>query len=113
MLHGPPGVGKTHVIKSLLQTMRREGLGGAVTAAHTGVAGSLTGGGTLCWTFGIAANDVSRSEIGFDSERNELTLLLHDGQVFRSGQATKLACAQWLLATLPLPSPASPESPSP
>jgi phosphopantothenoylcysteine decarboxylase/phosphopantothenate--cysteine ligase len=63
--------------------------------------------------FGIAANDVSRSEIGFDSERNELTLLLHDGQEFRSGQATKLACALWLLATLPLPSPASPESPSP
>jgi len=48
----------------------------------------------------IAVNDVSRADIGFDSEDNELVLLTHDGQEPRSGKRSKLACARWLLEQL-------------
>lgn len=48
----------------------------------------------------IAVNDVSRADIGFDSEDNELVLLTHDGQEARSGKRSKLACARWLLEQL-------------
>ncbi len=45
----------------------------------------------------IAVNDVSRTDIGFDSEDNELVLLSADGREARSGKLSKLACARWLL----------------
>ena len=45
----------------------------------------------------IAANDVSRPEIGFDSESNALTLLTQDGRQIDSGVRSKLSCALWLL----------------
>ena len=47
--------------------------------------------------FAIAVNDVSRPDIGFGSDHNELTLLFADGRSERSGNKTKLACALWLL----------------
>lgn len=45
----------------------------------------------------IAVNDVSRSDIGFDSDENELTLLFADGREERSGRMSKTLCAFWLL----------------
>lgn len=45
----------------------------------------------------IAANDVSKAGIGFDSEQNNLRLITPDGPVFESGVMSKLACALWLL----------------
>ncbi|MBS1709358.1 MAG: bifunctional phosphopantothenoylcysteine decarboxylase/phosphopantothenate--cysteine ligase CoaBC [Armatimonadetes bacterium] len=45
----------------------------------------------------IAVNDVSRADIGFDSDENELTLLTADGQERRSGRLSKAGCARWLL----------------
>lgn len=47
--------------------------------------------------YAIAVNDVSRSEIGFDAEQNELTLIRPNGDVKTSGLNSKLACAIWLL----------------
>jgi phosphopantothenoylcysteine decarboxylase/phosphopantothenate--cysteine ligase len=47
--------------------------------------------------FAIAANDISRPEIGFDAETNELTLVFADGRTERSGLRSKLACALWIL----------------
>lgn len=48
----------------------------------------------------IASNDVSRSDIGFSSDDNELTLLFADGRVTRSGKRSKLNCALWLFESL-------------
>ena len=45
----------------------------------------------------VAINDVSRSDIGFGSDHNELTLLMGDGAVLQSGRRSKLGCALWLL----------------
>lgn len=47
--------------------------------------------------YAIAANDVSRSDIGFESDTNELTLLKIDGSVVSSGLQSKIGCALWLL----------------
>jgi len=47
--------------------------------------------------YAIAANDVSRSEIGFESDRNELWLVKKNGEPVTSGLKSKLACALWLL----------------
>lgn len=41
----------------------------------------------------VAANDVSRSDVGFDSDRNALTLLRPDGSEERVPEATKERCA--------------------
>lgn len=49
---------------------------------------------------GIAVNDVSNTAIGFDSDQNELTLLLQDGTRKQSGRQSKTACAKWLLTEL-------------
>jgi len=49
---------------------------------------------------GIAVNDVSNTAIGFDSDQNELTLLLQDGTRKQSGRQSKTACAKWLLSEL-------------
>lgn len=48
----------------------------------------------------IAVNDVSRADIGFESQNNELTLILDDGRVLQSGKRSKLACALWLFQSL-------------
>ncbi|MCO5296122.1 MAG: bifunctional phosphopantothenoylcysteine decarboxylase/phosphopantothenate--cysteine ligase CoaBC [Fimbriimonadaceae bacterium] len=48
----------------------------------------------------IAVNDVSRSDIGFESESNDLALVFADGRSESSGRRSKLACALWLLRTL-------------
>ncbi|MCW5939690.1 MAG: bifunctional phosphopantothenoylcysteine decarboxylase/phosphopantothenate--cysteine ligase CoaBC [Fimbriimonadaceae bacterium] len=44
----------------------------------------------------IAINDVSREDIGFESDFNELVWLTENQEV-RSGRLPKLACALWLL----------------
>lgn len=49
---------------------------------------------------GIAANDVSNPEIGFQSDENELQLVLANGTVLESGRRSKLQCALWLLTGL-------------
>lgn len=49
---------------------------------------------------GIAVNDVSNTAIGFDSDQNELTLLLQDGTRRQSGRQSKTACAKWLLTEI-------------
>lgn len=41
----------------------------------------------------VAANDVSRSDLGFDSDRNALTLLRPDGSEERVPEASKESCA--------------------
>ncbi len=46
---------------------------------------------------GIAANDISDPAIGFDSDENELTLVMKDGVIHNSGRQSKLSCALWLL----------------
>lgn len=48
----------------------------------------------------IAVNDVSQTDIGFDSDENELTLLFRNGEKLASGRRTKLGCALWLLEAL-------------
>jgi phosphopantothenoylcysteine decarboxylase / phosphopantothenate---cysteine ligase len=59
----------------------------------------------------IAVNDISRKDIGFDSDQNELRLVFRDGRVTNSGRQSKLGCALWLLiqiqaeAVLELPAP--------
>ncbi|MFN3683627.1 MAG: bifunctional phosphopantothenoylcysteine decarboxylase/phosphopantothenate--cysteine ligase CoaBC [Fimbriimonadaceae bacterium] len=45
----------------------------------------------------IAANDVSRPGIGFESDENELVLIGRQGPPERSGTLSKIACAKWLL----------------
>jgi phosphopantothenoylcysteine decarboxylase/phosphopantothenate--cysteine ligase len=50
--------------------------------------------------FGIAANNISQSGIGFDSDQNELTLILRDGTQLSSGKLSKLQCALWLLEAI-------------
>ncbi|MFQ3586859.1 MAG: bifunctional phosphopantothenoylcysteine decarboxylase/phosphopantothenate--cysteine ligase CoaBC [Fimbriimonadaceae bacterium] len=45
----------------------------------------------------IAVNDVSRDDIGFDVDSNELTLLFADGGREASGRQPKLGCGLWLL----------------
>ncbi len=50
--------------------------------------------------FAIAVNDVSRPDVGFESEDNELTLLFADGKSENSGKRSKLACALWLLGAV-------------
>jgi phosphopantothenoylcysteine decarboxylase / phosphopantothenate---cysteine ligase len=46
---------------------------------------------------GIAVNDVSDSEIGFDSDQNLLRWVSSSGDVRESGLRSKLGCALWLL----------------
>ncbi len=45
----------------------------------------------------VAMNDISRTDAGFESDKNELTLLLPDGSSLSSGHQSKLECALWLL----------------
>lgn len=45
----------------------------------------------------IAVNDISRPDIGFESDWNELTLIDGEGSTLQSGLLSKLACAFWLL----------------
>ncbi len=52
--------------------------------------------------FAIAHNDVSNPEIGFETDRNQLTLLFADGRMETSPIQSKLRCAIWLLARLAL-----------
>jgi phosphopantothenoylcysteine decarboxylase/phosphopantothenate--cysteine ligase len=47
--------------------------------------------------FAIAVNDVSRADIGFESDSNELTLVFPDGRTLQSGKGSKFQCAVWLL----------------
>lgn len=46
---------------------------------------------------GIAVNDISSSDIGFESDSNALTFLTSSGGKFESGKRSKLGCALWLL----------------
>ncbi|HTQ08490.1 MAG TPA: bifunctional phosphopantothenoylcysteine decarboxylase/phosphopantothenate--cysteine ligase CoaBC [Fimbriimonadaceae bacterium] len=48
----------------------------------------------------IAVNDVSRPGIGFESDRNALTLIMRDGTIASSGVMSKLACALWLIEAI-------------
>jgi phosphopantothenoylcysteine decarboxylase / phosphopantothenate---cysteine ligase len=48
----------------------------------------------------IAANDVSKKDRGFESDRNALTVFLADGRVIRGALATKTKCAQQLMEVL-------------
>jgi phosphopantothenoylcysteine decarboxylase/phosphopantothenate--cysteine ligase len=48
----------------------------------------------------IALNDISNSQIGFQSDENELTLILANGETHQSGRKSKLGCALWLLDQL-------------
>lgn len=50
----------------------------------------------------IAVNDISRSEIGFESDRNELALVTREGEPKRSGLVGKLEAALWLWRELVL-----------
>jgi phosphopantothenoylcysteine decarboxylase/phosphopantothenate--cysteine ligase len=64
--------------------------------------------------FAIAANDISRADIGFEQDHNEINLLFRDGTEQNSGRQSKLGCALWLLtqiATSPVRSREFPESP--
>jgi phosphopantothenoylcysteine decarboxylase/phosphopantothenate--cysteine ligase len=54
--------------------------------------------------FAIAVNDVSRPDIGFESDQNELTLVFGDGRNVPSGRRSKLACALWLFEQILDPS---------
>ena len=46
----------------------------------------------------IAANDVSRKDIGFDSTDNEITLFFADGHVTHTGKQSKQDIAKIILA---------------
>ncbi len=48
----------------------------------------------------IAYNNVSRRDIGFESDQNELTLFWSDGSQDESGLRSKLSCGIWLLEHL-------------
>lgn len=53
---------------------------------------------------GVAANDISRSDIGFGSDSNELAFYTVQGKVGQSGKQSKLMASLWLfrqIATLP------------
>ncbi len=50
--------------------------------------------------FAIAMNDISRADIGFNSEENEIQLVLRDGGCASSGKMTKFRCAVWILEML-------------
>ena len=50
--------------------------------------------------YAIAVNDVGRSDIAFDSDDNELTLLFADGRALTSGKMSKLQCALWLIESV-------------
>lgn len=45
----------------------------------------------------IAVNDVSRTDVGFGADHNEINLVWRDGQIVSSGRRSKLECALWLL----------------
>lgn len=55
----------------------------------------------------IAVNDISLPGVGFDSDENELTLILADGGEQSSGRMSKLGCALWLFEQLNVVVPAS------
>lgn len=44
----------------------------------------------------IAHNDVSNAEIGFESDKNQVTLMLNDGSSRTSPLASKLVVARWI-----------------
>jgi phosphopantothenoylcysteine decarboxylase/phosphopantothenate--cysteine ligase len=46
---------------------------------------------------GIALNDISRADVGFESSDNELALVTRDRPTLKSGKRSKLECALWLL----------------
>lgn len=46
---------------------------------------------------GIAVNDISRSDVGFETAENELTFVRADGYAVSSGKRSKLGCGLWLL----------------
>jgi phosphopantothenoylcysteine decarboxylase/phosphopantothenate--cysteine ligase len=48
----------------------------------------------------LALNDISRVDVGFESDDNELILLIADGAESRSGVRSKLECALWLFESL-------------
>jgi len=48
----------------------------------------------------IALNDISNPQIGFQSDENEITLILNTGETHKSGRKSKLACALWMLEIL-------------
>jgi phosphopantothenoylcysteine decarboxylase/phosphopantothenate--cysteine ligase len=50
--------------------------------------------------FAIAANDVSKPGIGFESDNNELVLVIRGQEPISSGQKSKLECALWLFESL-------------
>ncbi|HRK21437.1 MAG TPA: bifunctional phosphopantothenoylcysteine decarboxylase/phosphopantothenate--cysteine ligase CoaBC [Fimbriimonadaceae bacterium] len=49
---------------------------------------------------GIAVNDISRSDVGFETEENSLTFVRADGVTAESGKRSKLGCGLWLLERL-------------
>ena len=51
----------------------------------------------------IAVNDIGRSDIGFEVDYNEITLLWADGRAESSGRRSKLQCALWLMTQLVTP----------
>lgn len=48
----------------------------------------------------IAVNDISRSDAGFGSDMNDLTLIWKGGREMKSGHRSKIECAFWLLHEL-------------
>ena len=48
----------------------------------------------------IAANDVSKKDRGFESDRNALSIHLADGRLRRVARTTKRECAERLMAIL-------------
>ena len=48
----------------------------------------------------LAANDVSKKDRGFESDRNALTVFFADGRVRRIALASKTECARQLLRAL-------------
>lgn len=47
----------------------------------------------------VASNDVSRADVGFESDDNELALVFADGTRRDSGLRSKLECAIWIFET--------------
>lgn len=50
--------------------------------------------------YAIAHNDIGRTDIGFEHDWNELTLITADGRLAQSGRRSKLACGLWLFQQL-------------
>ncbi len=48
----------------------------------------------------LAMNDVSNLSVGFESDENELHLVMRDGRESSSGKLSKLECALWLLESM-------------